>query len=78
MYDVPLYQKKGLIINLNHAIRLSGKKIIFVEAMQRWHAFAGFGDSDDIKYIEEYPSELEAQTVFYKLTQSLPPKDEGQ
>ena len=70
--------RKDLIINLNYisAIRLSGKKIIFVEATQRWHAFAGFGGSDDIKYIEEHSSEFEAQTVFRTL--SLPPKDEGQ
>lgn len=31
-----------------------------------------------MEYIEEYPSELEAQTMFHLLTQSLPPKDESQ
>jgi hypothetical protein len=62
--------KKGLIINLNHitAIQLSGSKIIFIDATQRWYA--------NVEYIEEYPSDLEAQTVFHTL--SLPPKDEIQ
>ncbi len=70
--------QKGLIINLRHiaSIKLVGNKIIFTQAMRGWIMIAGFGGSDAINHVEEYPTEFEAQAAFHMLTQSLPPKDE--
>ena len=69
---------KGVIINLRQiaSIKLVGNKLIFTQAMRGWIMIAGFGGSDAIKHVEEYPTEFEAHAAFELLAKSLPPKDE--